>query len=445
MNIGKIMLKLNSALENDSDPYSSLALSKAIEKLNVGTVSVVATTANVPSANTSEIGEIYLVDGDSDLYINVGNQWRMFPLTLEKTAYAWGYNSGGNSRLGTGSVATNVSVPSVVLGGLKWDQITAGGFFSFGLTPTGTAYAWGGNFSGQLGDGSATARSSPVTLAGGLTWSKLSAGYGHGLGIRSNGVAYGWGNNGGGVIGDGTGTSRRSPVTVAGGLTWSDIAAGQDISVGITTAGTAYAWGKNFNGGLGDGTTVSKSSPVSVLGGLTWRQVSAGYRFCLGLTTSNVAYSWGYNNGGQLGDGTTTARSSPGTVAGGLTWSKLKCARVSSFGITTAGVLYAWGDNSYGRLGIGNVDAKSSPVTVIGGITNWSDVSANSHDAVHTLGVTSSGVLYAWGKNDNLQLGTGNSTNYSSPVTVVTGLSSWVSVSAGWKFSMALSAAPKTL
>jgi alpha-tubulin suppressor-like RCC1 family protein len=89
----------------------------------------------------------------------------------------------------------------------------------------------------------------------------------------------------------------------------------------------------------------------------------------------------------------------------------------------------------FGKIGAGTGDTgdKSSPVSVVGGITNWSQLSAGTN---HSLGVTSSGILYAWGYNAQGQLGDGTVINRSSPVTVTGGLTGWLEISAGGKHSL---------
>ena len=140
------------------------------------------------------------------------------------------------------------------------------------------------------------------------------------------------------------------------------------------------------------------------------------------------AYAWGLANFGQLGTGNTTNRSSPVTVVGGITtWSQLSAGETHGMGLTNTGIAHAWGRNFYGQLGNGTTTSTSSPVTVIGGITNWSQLAAGSD---HNLGLTSTGIAYAWGRNNNGQLGTGNTTNISSPVTVVGGITTWSQLSA---------------
>ena len=309
------------------------------------------------------------------------------------------------------------------------------------------AYGWGNGTSGPLGDGTAVAKSSPVSVVGGITtWSQISAGYQYTLAVR-DGIAYGWGSNGQGRLGDNSTTSRSSPVTVVGGLTnWKQLSASPDPSLshslGVTTTGLAYAWGDNYNGQLGSspaGYNSSRLSPVIVVGGIiNWTQVSAGRRFSLGVTSSGIAYGWGTGSNGVLGDGTTVAKSSPVSVVGGITtWSQLAAGYTHSLGRTSSGVLYAWGYSSSGALGTNNTSARSSPVTVVGGITTWASIST----VQHSLATTSGGVAYAWGLNTNGRLGDNTTSNRSSPVTVVGGITNWSQLAAGSRTSLGITAA----
>ena len=131
MNIGKIALQLERLSKSSTDAFDILVLSKAIKKLKVGTVTVVNTTAQLPTLPLSSDGELYLVDGDSDLYVNFGSQWRFFPIVLENFAYAWGYNSYGQN--GTNNTTNTFSPVSVVGGITNWSQVSAGFNHSLGI------------------------------------------------------------------------------------------------------------------------------------------------------------------------------------------------------------------------------------------------------------------------------------------------------------------------
>jgi alpha-tubulin suppressor-like RCC1 family protein len=150
-------------------------------------------------------------------------------------------------------------------------------------------WTWGAGTQGILGDGTTADKSSPVSVVGGFTdWISANSNGGHNVGLRANGTAWSWGFNTDGRLGDGTTTARSSPVSVVGGFTdWTSVVGGGFFSLGIRANGTAWALGGVGGGALGDGTTVSKSSPVSVVGGFTdWIQLSAGNSHSLAIRGS---------------------------------------------------------------------------------------------------------------------------------------------------------------
>ena len=132
----------------------------------------------------------------------------------------------------------------------------------------GTAWAWGGNESGNLGDGSTIDRSSPVSVLGGISFAQLYIGYDI-YGIRgSDGTAWAWGYNSDyGVLGDGSTIDRSSPVSVLGGISFTQLYIGYNNNIyGIRGSdGTAWAWGDGSQGYLGIGDMINYSSPVLVI------------------------------------------------------------------------------------------------------------------------------------------------------------------------------------
>ena len=116
-----------------------------------------------------------------------------------------------------------------VAGGLTFAGVDAGGGHTCGVAAAGAAYCWGLNETGQLGTGSATGPESclgmnepfqpcstvPVAVAGGLSFTAVTVGDLHSCGVTAEGTAYCWGWNEYGQLGDGTTTQRLTPVLVS--------------------------------------------------------------------------------------------------------------------------------------------------------------------------------------------------------------------------------------
>lgn len=246
-------------------------------------------------------------------------------VTNSGAAYCWGYDIYG--QLGDSSLFGQRNTPVAVVGGLTFAYLTAGFMHTCGLTASGAVYCWG-LAGAALGDGQshsicpghgsfvdAPCSKSPVIVAGGLTFAHVSAGRTHTCGVSDAGTAYCWGENSSGQLGDGSTTQRPTPVAVAGGLTFSGLTAGEFHTCGLTSSGIAYCWGENANGQLGDGTTTRRSSPVAVADRLTFLFLTAGWAHTCGVTTDWTAYCWGDNASGELGDGLAINHLTPVAVA----------------------------------------------------------------------------------------------------------------------------------
>lgn len=140
--------------------------------------------------------------------------------------------------------------------------ISSGYWHTVALRSDGTVWTWGGNFSGQLGDGTMTLRTVPTPVSGLTGVSAISAGWQHTVALRSDGTVLAWGDNHWGQLGDDTTTAHLSPVRVSGltGVT-AISAGGWHFTVALRHDGTVWAWGNNAFGLLGDGTTTNRLTP----------------------------------------------------------------------------------------------------------------------------------------------------------------------------------------
>ena len=228
-------------------------------------------------------------------------------------AYCWGRDFDG--RLGDDVTIADQSTPAQVAGGITFVSVSAGNRHSCGVDVSGDAYCWGDDFGGKLGDDvTILAQPTPVIVAGALTFSSVSAGFDHTCGVTAGPTAYCWGDDNQGELGDDiTLADQSTPVQVFGGLPWATVDAGTNSTCGITTADVAYCWGSNSGGQLGDGNAPTNSPTRSlVAGGLAFTSIGvSGIHACGFVASTNEVYCWGDGAEGEMGDGTQVGKSTP--------------------------------------------------------------------------------------------------------------------------------------
>jgi alpha-tubulin suppressor-like RCC1 family protein len=362
--------------------------------------------------------------------IALSNNGAVLATKTDGTLWAWGYN--GYGQFGD-STLTSKSSPIQIGTLTNWATVTAGSSSTMAVKTDGTLWAWGQNTGGQLGTGSTNAVSSPVQIGGGTTWSKVSMGSLYALATKVDGTAWAWGRGTDYQLGTGTNTNYSSPVQV--GTTvgfWSDVKA-QDISSWfLDSQGNIYACGYNTQSALGV-SPLSSSSPIQI-GTNTWLSASAGESFVNAVRSDGTLWGWGTSSSGALGN--PTYLSSAVAIQSGTqtVWSSVSSGFNFALGRQTTGKLYAWGGNGNGQLGIGNTITQSFPVQ-IGTLTNWLAINSGSY-ASSTMAVKSDGTMWAWGRNNNYELGLGDASTRSSPVQVGT-LTNWSYANAGYVSALA--------
>jgi alpha-tubulin suppressor-like RCC1 family protein len=319
-------------------------------------------------------------------------------------------------------------------------------------------WTWGVATSGALGTNDITPdRGTPVTtFAGGTNWKSVSGGNFYTAAIKTDGTLWTWGLNTFGVLGINNSATRSTPVTTfAGGTNWKSLECGNEHMAAIKTDGSLWVWGINSSSGtlgINDSANFgSRGTPVTTFaGGTNWKQVSCGTNHTAAIKTDGSLWVWGGNANGQLGTNNTTSRSTPVTTfSGGTDWKSVSCATGRFLGsytaaIKTDGTLWVWGRGNDGQLGTNDTTTRSTPVTTFSGGTNWKQVSCGDY---HVGAVKTDGTLWTWGANESGPLGInvfGIATGRTTPVTTFAGGTNWKQVSAGGGGQQSFMAATKT-
>ena len=310
-----------------------------------------------------------------------------------------------------------LDTPTVVTGiSGKIVQIATSNSDGYALTSIGAVWAWGVGSYGELGDGDTppfdttgvkvdfpasvkiTSLANPMPFDGAIA-------------IDSEGHVWGWGLNADGDLCL-SGLTELRPSQIA--LSDVTLATGARTHSLFESEGQVYVCGDGEDGVLGNDSTRSSSKPTPVVGLPSKAKVTdltSSWEGSGALLSNGHYYDWGYNAAGQLGNGSTADEDVPVQVKmlngirqvfqGGS-----GATNGQSIAILANGSVWAWGDNEKGQLGDGTRTSSDVPVpvSVPAGVTF---VKVNS-GGYSSYAIDSSGRLWAWGGNDNGQLGTGS-------------------------------------
>ena len=220
-----------------------------------------------------------------------------------------------------------------------------------------------------------------------------------------------------------------------------NLSCGYNHTVAILENGHAVSFGTNEYGQLGQNESEKKPGEIRTLS--EHRSVSmaaCGARHSIFLTTNLQVYTCGDNSMGQLGLGDRDPRHTPRLLPRLQHESVIQvaCGKFHSLALTMESVVYAWGCNEQGQLGTENRDASCvcpNPVLVLHSLF----IAQINAGAAHSFALTSSGSLFSWGRNNFGQLGLGDTTDRNVPALVVSIQNKFVvSVSGGEEHSLVL-------
>jgi alpha-tubulin suppressor-like RCC1 family protein len=292
------------------------------------------------------------------------------PGGLTGSMMSWGSNH--NGTVGTGSYSPQlISSPVPIPGYDNVVQVSKSDRSGIALLDNGEVRTWGFNYS-NFGNATITGSATPVSplAVGGADGSKLTgvtqiAGEedGHVLARRSDGTVVAWGQNSARQIGDGSTVDLRLyPVQVVTGESGAPLSGVREVEAGISDSyaimddGTVRSWGYiKCDGGL---QTRAERFPVPLpLVGGGVRQVAAGNQFTLILKKDGTVLSCGAlqpASGRPLPGGMADVYT-PGQVTGfgpGSGVIDIAAGFEGGMALKADGSVYAWGSNNNWELGI---------------------------------------------------------------------------------------------
>ena len=155
-------------------------------------------------------------------------------------------------------------------------------------------------------------------------------------------------------------------------------------------------------------------------------QLACGEYHTIAVCRDGSLWTWGRNNCGQLGHGNCSENYKIPTQVQGMA---TKISLLASAGgqhsliLTESNKVYAFGNNNFGQLGLGIKDKVVSRPDIISSLRT-SGVCAIACGYSHSVALLKNEQLYSWGRNDCGQLGLGHYIHSPTPEHV-TALSSY--------------------
>jgi alpha-tubulin suppressor-like RCC1 family protein len=332
-------------------------------------------------------------------------------LAADHTAWCWGSNARG--QLGNGALPTAMVVlPPVQVGIDAWTELAAGDQFTCGLRADSRLRCWGDNAYTELGGAAGTNSPSPVAPEPDLAeWIAIGTGKTHACGARIDGSLWCWGDDAAGQAGDSSYLFAQPPEPiVSGAARWTSVVGGGTITCGTGDDHNAWCFGQLVSGN-------ATLTPQQVAG--DWRSVATGTDFTCGIQPDASLWCWGGNYVGQIGDSSYVTRGQPVQIAG-PSWLSVSAGYEHACAIRADHALACWGTTPYG---LGD-DADHLEPTVIAGRA-WSSVVIGwNHTCALELGTNAA---YCWGDDIDGQLGDNSMTPETHPVAV-SGGQTWSTV-----------------
>ena len=273
------------------------------------------------------------VGSETDWHMIGGSYWDVNAIKSDGTLWGWGHV---NDTAGSHGLGDNVtySSPVQVGTGAYWWRLSGGGEYHTGaIDKYGRLWMWGQNNNreepgcGALGAGSSTKGvvTAPQQVGELTNWLMVACGYDSTIAIKTDGTAWAWGANVTGELGQGNTTATNSPVQIGSATDWTHCGSrgrypSNTTNYLINSSGELWACGGADTGYTLQGNRTNISTFAQV-GSLTnWKWSTHGQGHCHFYKTDGTLWHGGSGGWGEAGAGNALSVSSPQQIGSNTDW-----------------------------------------------------------------------------------------------------------------------------
>lgn len=327
--------------------------------------------------------------------------------------FCWGGNESG--QVGDGTRIDRAEPFLIPMHGTIAPGDTHTCFFTY----EGEVSCWGSAANGKLGFWDEDQLTPPDPVEGSFRIVKPAEDYTCGV---EEGRVVCWGTNGNGQRGN-SGPPSPAPFFEAIGTDFVRLDANRDTTCAIRADGTMYCQGRNSDGQAGvavrAGDDTDERMTVAAHPDIRWRDVDMGFFGGCGITVDDELLCWGGVRTTILGEDDLALRGA-GTLHETVMipgrWSQVSVGQSHLCAIRTDESLWCVGSNSIGQLGVAPEDMGSGLQQVDG--VGWRWVRVGVGDEFTCAQRSGGGGVYCWGSNENLQLGQNALSSTNEPTRV---------------------------
>lgn len=416
--------------------YTAVLAIVIIAIYNISTNSSKKTDLSRTNTNSTSTALIWGQDHDSQIgnavlpentvSIALGTDFSL-ALLSDGHVLSWGSNDAG--QLGRPTTKENDATPTVIPNLSNIVAISATSKHTLALDKNGQVFAFGSNFTGQIGDGTNNNAKTPVLIDTPKA-KKISAGYKFSMMIDEDNNVYVWGascstetqkkalallnsfgSNMNSIQGgyydsssagtgsydqsedclneDIVGIKSKTPKKLEGVSNVQEISAGYGHGLILMRDGDVWSFGCNSFGQLGRAqfdNAIPNAVPVKIEGIKNATAIAAGFRTSLILSTQGKAFYWGINAKIDPTTGSTFNLAIPEELPLSADLTSLKIKNISSgrdFSLVIAdnGKAYGFGNDTYNIISKTNESYIGGPTVVdtLVGISPFTVVAGGMH------------------------------------------------------------------